>query len=134
MSQTFDGVANFKIADAIIQVLVFMFLVLAPFFFQSLFVYSLAAMAGVQCLSTVHWSLYFATGVPQTKAGKRIRIIFLVTMALLFLCFCTQQGALIFVVLYLMIFIGPVLGLSYFIITLRETSFYRKARKPYYLL
>ncbi len=105
-----------------------------PFFYTSVFVYALIAMAGIQCLSALFWSLFFTSETPQMKAGRFIRRAFIVTMLILLLSWLLQNGAVIFGVLYLMIFAGPVLGFSYFFITLREISFYRKARKPYYLL
>lgn len=133
MNQTFDGTANLKMTDAVIQVLVFTFL-LVSICYQTLFLYGILAMAGIQCLSTLLWTLFFIGGRPQTKSGRYIRGAFIITMTLLLICYLLQYGPLVLAVLYIMIIVGPVLGFSYFIITLREFSFYRKARKPYYLL
>lgn len=133
MSQHFDAVANVKIADAIVQVLVFAFLLVTVVLKLPLMVYGVLAMAGIQILSCLLWSLYFTAEVPRLKAGTYIRRAFFITLGILAL------GLLLFksyflLLLYLMIIAGPIQGFAYFFITLREVSFFRKARKPYYLL
>lgn len=133
MRQTFDSTANVKLADAVIQVLIFVFL-LVTICYQTLFIYGILAMAGIQCLGALFWTLFFTSGTPQMKAGRQIRRVFIGTMIVLFICYLLKIPTLSLLVLYLMIPCGPVLGFSYFIITLLEMSFYRKARKPYYQL
>lgn len=133
MSRHFDTVANIKVADAVIQVLIFAFLLATIVLKLSLFAYGIYAMAGIQVLSCLLWSLYFTAEVPRLKAGTFIRRTFFVTLLILTLSLLLFKSYFL-LLLYLMIFAGPIQGFAYFFITLREISFFRKARKPYYLL
>lgn len=133
MSQTYDGVADVKIADAVIQVLVFAFLLVTICLQSQLFYYGVLTMAGVQVLSCLLWSLYFTAGVPRLKSGTYIRRAFFITLGILGLSFLLFKSWFL-LLLYLMIIAGPLQGFLYFAITIKEISFFRKARKPYYLL
>ncbi len=133
MSRRFDAVANVKLADAVIQVLVFAFLLVTVVLKLRLVFYGVLAMAGIQVLSCLLWSLYFTAGVPRLKAGTYIRRAFFITLGILALSLLLFKSYFL-LCLYLMIFAGPIQGFAYFLITLKEISFFRKARKPYYLL
>jgi hypothetical protein len=89
-----------------------------------LHLFSLYFVALVQCCSCLFWRHYFRHAgheLLQTEAGIRIRKIFLVTMLIHFVLL----PLFIFLAL-LMLFAGPVLGVSYFLITMEEQKYYTK--------
>lgn len=120
-------IASLKIADAWIQVICFL-LMLTCLFESSRFEIQrngVVIMAGIQVLSAVLWCLVFAGGTVTMRAGRFIRIAFIVVPLLLAAAFSTDSALILFTA-YAMIFVGPALGFSYFFITLAEIRFYRR--------
>jgi len=119
-------IAQLKTADACLQALCFFFMICC-FCVSSVFGVqrnAVVIMAGSQVLSAVLWCLAFAGGTVTTRAGRFIRVAFIVVPLLLAATF-SIGNVLILYVAYAMIFVGPVLGFSYFLITLFEICFYR---------
>jgi hypothetical protein len=86
--------------------------------------FALYIMAGVQLVSVFYWALILH-GLPVKNSRKNLQRIFLIASPLLLLtCLCSLQ---IFFALsvYLMFWLGPLLGISYFITTIEEIRFYR---------
>lgn len=132
MKNTFSLIAAFKKADAAFQVLVLLVMLLILLWFNWL-PFGLYIIAAAQSLSCIAWSLFFTGKAPATQAGRTIRLIFLVILAELALVYCIGSAFFLFASMVLL-FLGPVLGIAYFIITIREMVYYRDARKPYYML
>lgn len=85
-------------------------------------------MAGSQALSALLWCLVFAGDTATLWLGRVIRIAFIV-VPLLLTAIVNADRVLLFCGAYAMIFVGPVLGFSYFFITLSEIAFYNRLYK-----
>lgn len=131
MKQVLNSVAIFKTADAVFQALAFVAMLLVTT--QTSFgPFGLYILAIAQCLSCIVWSLYFTGDTPRYRGATVIRKTFLIVLALLLLS--AFDGGAFIGLSYLMLLLGPVLGVAYFVITIQEIKYYQKARKPYYLL
>lgn len=128
MTDTFRLLAAQKKADLLIQVAAFAVTLLLLFYLS---VFALYFEALVQVVSAAWW-MNRLKDLPQLPVAARYRkamlIVFVVQLAVaavpgLNLVFCA-----------LMLFAGPVMGISYFVLTMKEMAYYRDARKPYYLL
>jgi len=132
VKQTFGNLALGKKIDLGLQVLAFGGVLLL---YQTkgigLFVFYL--VGAVQRVSALLWTLYFHKGPPAYSSAVTIRYIFLSVAPFLALTCLAGDGAIL-LVNCIMLFAGPLLGVSYFIITILEIRYYSKARKPYYLL
>ena len=131
MRATFKNISFLKYTDAFMQVMAFIGMLLlmslsdwGPF--------ALFVEAAVQVISCLVWSFYFRSGIPKYRAGTFIRRAFLIVLAIWMLSFFIEEVAA--TVLYLMLLVGPIMGIAYFLITLWEAGYYGKARKAYYLL
>jgi hypothetical protein len=133
MKQVMSNVAMFKKIDAALQVVVFTILCIACSVNKSHVVWYMLTMAALHIISCITWSLFFIGDTPVYKAGRFIRRLFLVIMCVA-LPVVVMGDALFFYFAVIMLYLGPICGLLYFIITLLEINFYSKARKPYYLL
>lgn len=81
-------------------------------------------MAGVQLLSVVYWSVILY-GLPVTGSRKTLQwIFFLLAPVLLFLT-CFAPDIFFTLSIYIMIWVGPFIGISYFITTISEIGFYK---------
>lgn len=128
MKNTFHLIAEKKKADLGFQIggfviMLILFFQIGPFamFFEAL----------VQVISCCLW-ITTLKDTPQLTSGKRIRKFMMILFVIL--CISAFIPGWNFIVCLLMLFAGPVIGMSYFIITLKEIIYYRDARKPYYLL
>jgi hypothetical protein len=131
MKQVLNNVALFKKVDVIFQIIAFLAMILVVT--QTSFsLFGLYTLAIAQCTSCIVWSIFFRGSTPRYKSGTTIRKAFLIALAFLLLC-AFDSGAFLGISL-LMLVLGPVLGIAYFVITINEMTFYSEARKPYYLL
>jgi|GEM_PF-1831589 len=126
----FDHTASLKTADIIVQAIAFLVAVCLLLAEGSLLV--LYITGSVQSLSSIVWSLYFRRDIPGYRAGMRIRCLFHVIAVLLLLSLVLRPRP--DVLTWLLLAAGPVPGLAYFIVSIREAAYYGKARKPFYLL
>jgi hypothetical protein len=133
MKQVLSNVAMFKKVDAILQVILFTILGIICTTNVSYLVWCMLSMAALHIISCIAWSLFFAGDVPGFKAGRFIRRLFIVIMCIALLAVLISGGIFFFFAI-VMLYLGPACGLAYFIITLLEIDFYKKARKPFYLL
>lgn len=133
MKQVLNRVAIWKKADAVIQVIVFLVLGVVALNDGALTYYCMFGMAALQILSCISWLLFFNGDTPRLKAGTLIRRTFLVIL-IVFTATLLVSLKFLFGLAIIMLFVGPVCGLIYFIVTIVEMNFYKKARKPYYLL
>ncbi len=121
-----------KYTDACLQLLAFVAMMMV-WAWADWSVFAMFIEASVQVISCLAWSLYFTTDAPRYRGGWFIRRSFLVVLVVWIggsLC----SGAFAALFLYLMLLLGPVMGIAYFVITLQEAAYYGKARKPFYLL
>lgn len=128
----FQNVAFFKYVDICLQVAAFLVMVLLLCYPPSWGPYALFIEAGVQVLSCLFWTVYFSVAAPGYRAGVVIRRVFLIVLGVWLLSYAVPPVFL--VLLYSMILLGPVLGTIYFVITVKEARYYRKARKPFFLI
>jgi len=132
MKQTFGNLALGKKIDLGLQVLAFAgVLLLYQTRGTGLLVFYFAG--AVQTFSALLWTLYFHKGPPAYTSAVAIRYTFLSVAPFLALTCLAGEGG-IFLINCIMLIAGPLLGVSYFIITILEIRYYSKARKPYYLL
>lgn len=133
MKQVLNRVAMLKKADAIIQIIAFVVLGFVAVMDGALSYYCMLGMAGVQLLSCVSWMVFFSGDTPRVRSGTIIRRTFLVILITVACCLLVSLKLLLPTAVVMLV-VGPVCGLIYFIVTIVEAGFYRKARKPYYLL
>lgn len=133
MKQVLNNVAMLKKADAIVQVVVFLILAIFCIAWTEYFVCYMLAMATLQVITCIAWSLFFTGDTPRFAAGTTIRRLFFIILLAGLMLLALTPGALFFFMMVMLV-VGPACGLAYFIITLQEMNFYSKARKPYYLL
>jgi hypothetical protein len=81
-------------------------------------------MALEQCLSTLYW-MYFLRNREKMFGGSVIRNMFLTVMIILVLVACIKPEFMLGL-LIAMIVVGPILGLSYFGVTVSELNFYKR--------
>jgi hypothetical protein len=129
MKQVLNQVALFKKIDAGLQIVAFFSMI---FIVTQVGTFGLYSFAIIQCISCVLWSLFFNGDTPRYKAGTFIRRVFLIVLPILLLTIL--NGEIFFATSLCMLFFGPLMGIAYFIIGLKEIVFYNNARKPYYLL
>jgi hypothetical protein len=132
MKQVMSNVAMFKKIDAALQVVVFTVSSILCLNDSSAIGWCMLAMAALHIISCITWTLFFTGDTPVYKAGRFIRRLFIIIMCIALITFLA--GDIFFFFAMAMLYLGPVCGLLYFIITLLETNFYSNARKPYYLL
>lgn len=121
MQAKYRTIARLKGWDALLQMACFIFMAFAML---RQYFWSFVLPAGMQCVSAVVWSVVFAGGLPRQRAGTVIRRIFLVVMWLLLVVAVTREGGPVLIAAYVMLIVGPVCGLSYFIVTIVERRFY----------
>lgn len=114
MKITFSGVSFWKYADLAIQVLAFLVMLLLFGFFDW-GPFSFFVEAAVQLISCLIWLVYFRRDVPRYRAGVFIRYAFLI-VATVWITASLCSDAAFAVLLYLMLFFGPVMGIAYFVI------------------
>lgn len=132
MKTTLSRISLWKYADLVVQFLAFLAMLLLFLHFDW-GAFAFFVEAAVQMISCLIWSIYFSKDIPGYRAGVFIRRLFWsVSIIWVIPSLCSAEIAV--GLLYIMVLLGPVLGLSYFIITLLEAGYYSKARKPYYLL
>lgn len=132
MKKTIELIACFKKADLAFQCIAFLSMVLTVTQ-TSYGPFGLYVMAIAQCFSCVLWVFFLAGDTPRYAAGTYIRTVFLIILAIMLLALLWLQDAFM-LASYILLIVGPVLGVAYFIITILEINFYQKVRKPYYLL
>jgi len=125
--------AFWKKVDIIFQCVLFLIMLIVVCC-TPLNIFGLYVMATGQIISAVLWFFSLKeSDAPQLRSAKRIRSIFLVTGTILIGALMLNMGVFVWISIC-MLLIGPVLGISYFTITISEYRFYANARKPYYLL
>ncbi|WP_162903189.1 hypothetical protein [Taibaiella koreensis] len=127
MNRKYRFIAGLKNGDAVIQALCFLFMI-GCFFLSSEFAMhrnAVLIMAGFQVFSAVFWLFVLITEPAKTRGGRFIRVLFILVPLLLALIVSTYSVAIL-IAAYAMIIVGPVLGFSYFFITVAEVSFYRR--------
>lgn len=124
-------IAALKKVDICLQVLCFIFMVItmvATFYYG--YGYGgigILAMAGFQVLSALFWLFTLYKEPYKTPAGMFIRGMFVIVPLLLVLIYTSgREGSLLLITAYAMLVIGPVLGFSYFFITICEMRYYKK--------
>jgi hypothetical protein len=128
MRERYRLITNLKIADVCLQITCFLFMTCTFLIDENVFGYSVAIMALEQCLSTLYWLFFLREPVPKIGGGVFIRNAFCFTM--IGLLFCSFfEGEIMLIVLISMIVIGPMLGLTYFTITVAEIYFYKNRIK-----
>lgn len=130
----FDIAAVWKRIDIAFQCIMFAATVFAVFFSQ-LWLFGLYIMGLSQLLSSVIWLVVFCWDKQISKSNDSIliRVIMVLTFLILLFLICFNNTDFVSVSCY-MLFIGPVIGGTYFVISIAELKYYSKARKPYYLL
>ncbi len=132
MKITFSPVSILKYIDMGIQVFTLL-IVLLLCFYASWGPYAFVVEAIVQVAGCLCWTVYFGKNIPPHRAGVFIRRAFLIVASVwLTGSLLSREVAVAF--LLIMMFLGPVMGIAYFTITLIEADYYSKARKPFYLL
>ena len=135
MKTTLQHIALFKRIDASLQLLLFGALICVCLLDIELIGHCMFIFGGFQVLSCISWLLVLSGDVPRYSAGVFIRWLFIVILAIIGMsCFIGMHSDLLFTVMVIMLLVGPLCGLAYFIITLLEYGYYSRARKPYYLL
>lgn len=125
MSIFIEKLIRQKTADKYIQVVTACIaLALAPFtWLMSLFLLGI-----VHALSTICWA--FVPGAPRLRGRKILEPVNIVVVILFAGCMIIGRYAsgdqLAVIAIGGLLCIGPVLGISYFILTLKEISYYRK--------
>lgn len=132
MKKTLELIAGFKKADLVFQCIAFVLMILTVTQ-TSYGPFGLYVMAIAQCFSCLLWVFFLAGDTPKHGAGTYIRTIFLIILGITLLALFRFQDAFM-IVSYILLLIGPFLGIAYFTITIVEINFYQKVRKPYYLL
>lgn len=132
MKQVLNNVALGKKIDVVFQVVAFLVMIVAVTQ-TSYGPFGLYVMAIAQCFSCVLWVFFLAGDTPKHPAGTYIRAIFLIILGITLLALLRLQDAFM-IVSYILLLVGPFLGIAYFITTIVEINFYQKVRKPYYLL
>jgi len=132
MKKGFDHLADGKRIDVILQCVLFVLMIFAVWK-SGLGLFGLYVMGIGHILSSLVWVFILSGDTPKLASGNIIRTLCLSVAAILFLTLLIDDSAFLSLSCY-MVIIGPILGLSYFIITIKEIAFYAKARKPYYLL
>ncbi|WP_118975453.1 hypothetical protein [Taibaiella koreensis] len=132
MKNTFRNLVLGKKIDLSLQVLTFP-VVLWLCKSSSLGPFALYIIGAVQTGSALLWTLYFRNSAPAYVSGAWIRGAFLILAPFLALMVLAGTDALLLMSCCMLV-IGPVLGTTYFMITILEIRYYSKARKPYYLL
>lgn len=133
MKQTLALAAFWKKADIIFQCVLFLVMILVVCL-TPLNIFGLYVMAVGQIISAALWFFSLKeSDAPQLKSAERIRVTFLVTAVILIVLLIADLGVFVWASIF-MLLIGPILGISYFSITISEYRFYATARKPYYLL
>lgn len=132
MKTTLDRISFLKYTDLGIQFIAFAIMLLLMGF-SDWGPFAFFVEAAVQVTSCLVWSCYFRVGVPRYRAGIFIRRVFWVVLVAWILASLFSDDTQVYA-LYLMLVLGPLLGLAYFMITAIEAGYYSKARKPYYLL
>lgn len=132
MKTTLSRISFGKYTDLCLQLLSFIAMILV-WAWADWNVFALFIEAVVQVMSCIVWSLYFTTDAPRHRAGTCIRRAFLIVLVV-WVIGSVCSGAVAWLFLYLMVLLGPVMGIAYFVITLQEAAYYSKARKPFYLL
>lgn len=118
-------IVRMKAVDVYLQIACFIFMISSITANTNIFGLSVGIMALEQCLSTLYWLAFPAKAIPRMASGIFIRSAFCIVIAGLMLCFVLKPDFTLNV-LFAMIVIGPVLGLSYFIISVAEVSFYTR--------
>lgn len=132
MKKTFETIALWKRIDIVFQCLVFL-VMLFTVCRTEFSIFGLYIMASGQILSCIIWTFALSGGMFRLHAGNIIRVIFIITALILAIILGLNKEVFMMASI-MMLLIGPVLGISYFVITIKEYHFYSKARKPYYLL
>jgi hypothetical protein len=132
MKITFSPVSALKYTDMGIQAFT-LIVALLLCFYAGWGPFAFMTEAAVQVMSSLCWTLYFGKGIPAHQDGVFIRRAFLITAAVWIAGSVFSHG-LAAAFLLVMMFLGPVMGIAYFAITLIEARYYGKARKPFYLL
>lgn len=126
---SYQKIVRLKKRDTALQLLSLPVMILL--FFNAGHLFSLYLVAAVQCVSCLFWRSYFRNAgdtLLQTRAGIRIRKVFLVVMII--------HGVfrvllpLFLVLAVVMLFAGPFLGVAYFCISMEETKYYNNIQPP----
>lgn len=132
MKTTLSRISFWKYTDLCLQLLAFIAMILV-WTWADWSVFALFIEAVIQVMSCMVWALYFTTDAPRHRAGTFIRRAFLIVLVVwVGGSICSNAVGAFF--LYLMILLGPVMGVTYFVTTLQEAVYYGRARKPYYAL
>ncbi len=119
-----ETVIRFKKTDRIIQIIGGIIVIgCAPF----TWLMSFFLLGFIHALGTFFW-LFAAPKAGVLPARKVIQWINILVMALWGGALLINSGYLEQTIV-VMIFLGPVLGISYFVITLREINYYQSLRK-----
>lgn len=119
-------ISRLKRIDAYLQALCFVAMVTTALFDGGVLGVGLILMAGIQIFSAFFWlvTLYKIPGGLPGAIG--IRIVFIVLPLLLSLIFRNSDNQTILITSYVMIGVGPICDLLYFIATVIEVSHYKK--------
>jgi flagellar biosynthesis protein FlhB len=100
------------------------------FFVPGISVWAFYLLAISQCISCCYWYIFFKrNNIQQYKSARNIRKIFFIVLAIHVLCIVILP--LLFFLLIAMVFVGPILGTSYLLITMKEIAFYKGLENPY---
>jgi hypothetical protein len=132
MKQVIALAAFWKKVDIIFQCVLFLLMLVAVFLTQ-LGVFGLYLMALGQLVSAVMWFFSLNVDTPKLKSANFLRFAVMVIMVILGIILVIDTGLFLAASMF-MLWIGPVVGFGYFIITIVEYRFYTRVRKPYYLL
>lgn len=133
MKKTFEQIAFYKKLDIAFQCIAFA-VALVAVFFSPISIFGLYIMGLAQALSSVVWLIADKVySVQQRPYGKVLRVSIIVIICLSVLLLLINSIAFLWLSCFLLLG-GPVLGISYFVTTIKEQEFYARSRKPYYLL
>lgn len=132
MESKFEEIALAKKVDVVYQCLCFVFMVFVVIY-TDLKIFGLYIMAAGQVLSALCWLIYFQNDMPQRKFDKGLRWLFVIGGLLIVLSGMVLPVAFM-CISWILLVVGPILGITYFVTSIAEARFYSKARKPYYLL
>ena len=123
MYKSFMQITTLKVYDALWQAAGFL-LMCYCLFNTGMGCYAFYIMAGIQLLSVVYWRVILY-GLPLTGSRTTLQWIFFVQAPVLLFMTCFAPDTFRSLSIYIMIWIGPFIGISYFITTISEIGFYR---------
>lgn len=124
MRQSILTVRNYKIADLAWQIVAFVAMCIAVFN-DNLGPFGMYIMAAAQLISCIAWAIHSYSN-PITLGRKILQKIFLPLSGFLIISRVCQPSIFFTFSYLVMLWAGPVLGLWYFLVTIKEIASYKQ--------